>query len=263
MPSGYRAGFQTAWTDAGSGSRKALLIHCSLARHIVWEGVMAGLANSHSMTAFDMLGHGAAEPWNGKDSYQLQVSEMAADFCQEPAHIIGHSFGATVALRLAVERPELVSGLTLIEPVFFAVAAQDVPEVHARHAAAFVPFAQAIDAGDDETAAELFTAMWGNGVPWRKVPQGAKDYITERIHLIPAGAEAIEDDRSDVLGRLSNVSCPVTLIEGSDSPEIVSCIQKGLLARLPNATRHVVEGAGHMVPLTHAEKVAEIIRAAN
>lgn len=39
-----------------------------------------------------------------------------------PVDVIGHSFGATVALRLALERPELVRSLVLVEPVLFAAA---------------------------------------------------------------------------------------------------------------------------------------------
>ena len=262
MPSGLRAGFETAWTDAGSGSLRALLIHCSLARHNVWEGVMAGLANTHSMTAFDMPGHGSAGPWDDTLDYQVQTAQIAADFCDGPTHVIGHSFGATVALRLAVERPDLVSRLTLIEPVFFAVARSDNDPSYHGHVASFEPFAAAMQDGDKEGAAKIFTDMWGSGVPWQMLPKPVQSYIVDRIHLIPAGAPAIEDDRDGVLDLVPQIKCPVTLIEGAKSPAIVAAIQKGLEARLPNASRHIVAGAGHMAPITHAAEVASIIRAA-
>ena len=264
MPSGSRAGFKTAWTDAGSGDRKALLIHCSLAHHNVWEGVMAGLANAYSMTAFDMPGHGAADDWDndaGHGDYQLRTAEIAATFCDGPTHIIGHSFGATVALRFAVERPELVSGLTLIEPVFFAIARHDGAKSYNDHVKGFEPFAQAMQQGDREGAAQIFTEMWGAGVPWRLLPPQARRYIVDRIHLIPAGADAIETDRDGVVPKLGQVDCPVTLIEGGNSPAIVDTIQSGLQKRLKNCTRHVIDGAGHMVPISHPNDVAAIIRA--
>ena len=38
----------------------------------------------------------------------------------EPMDVVGHSFGGSIALRLALEMPELVKSLTLIEPVCFA-----------------------------------------------------------------------------------------------------------------------------------------------
>ena len=155
-----------------------------------------------------------------------------------------------------------MSRLTLIEPVFFAVAREDNPAIYAEHAARFVPFAKAIETGEDDKAAQIFTDMWGSGVPWRLLPDQARKYITERIHLIPAGVDAIEADRDGVVARLSEILCPVTLIEGAKSPPIVDVIQAGLLARFSTAQRHIVDGAGHMVPLTHPAEVARIIREA-
>ncbi|WP_420862791.1 alpha/beta fold hydrolase [Algirhabdus cladophorae] len=265
MPSGLRAGFRTAWTDAGSGSRKALWIHCSLARLGVWEGTLAGLANTYSSTAFDMPGHGAADPWNGGDGrdYQDVTAQIGLTFCDGPTHVIGHSFGATVALRMALLRPDLINALTLIEPVFFAVAHADDDPSYQGHVEDFEPFVAAIDRDDRVTAAQVFTDLWGGGRPWEKLPAKAQSYITDRIHLIPAGAPAIEQDVHDVLGSgaLERLDVPVTLIEGAKSPPVIAAIQSGLERRLPRATRHIIDGAGHMAPMTHPQAVAEIIRA--
>jgi lipase len=59
---------------------------------------------------------------------------MAVDLLQDqaqgqPVDVIGHSFGGTVALRLAVERPDLVRSLVLIEPVFVAALLADRPDL--------------------------------------------------------------------------------------------------------------------------------------
>jgi pimeloyl-ACP methyl ester carboxylesterase len=80
----------------------------------------AKLAPAHDVF-FDLPGHGRSAPWAGTD-YHSDATAVAAALLHGPTHIIGHSFGATVALRLAVERPDLVSRVTLIEPVMFAAA---------------------------------------------------------------------------------------------------------------------------------------------
>ena len=58
----------------------------------------------------DMPGHGQSADWDGRHEYQTLVAQAAAACCDGPTHLIGHSFGATAALRLAVERPKLVNG---------------------------------------------------------------------------------------------------------------------------------------------------------
>ncbi|MFK7765288.1 MAG: alpha/beta fold hydrolase, partial [Roseobacter sp.] len=60
--------------------------------------------------------------------------------------------------------------------------------------------------------------------------------------------------------RLSRLKMPVLLIEGDQSPVIISAIHQALKRRLPQARRDVVTGAGHMVPLTHPKPVASLLR---
>ena len=74
-----------------------------------------------------------------------------------PTHLVGHSFGATVALRMAIERPQKVARLTLIEPVMFA-ASRDNDATKA-HRAAFRPFVDAFAKGDLQVASAAFVGM--------------------------------------------------------------------------------------------------------
>ena len=53
---------------------------------------------------------------------------------------------------------------------------------------------------------------------------------------------------------------PALLVEGSNSPHAAHAINDSLMRRLPNAQRVVIEGAGHMVPITHPGKVAAAVR---
>ena len=264
MPRGDKAGYPTYWTLFGQGPRKALMIHCSLAHSGSWGLVSRDLSGLLSMTAFDMPGHGRSAAWDDRDEFQKVTAEIAAAFCEDgPRDVIGHSFGATAALRLAVERPECVRSLVLIEPVFFAVAYQDRPGIRAELDAELAGFAQALEAGDMRAAAREFTGIWGDGIPWEAVPEAQTQILADQIHLVLAGSGALNDDVGGMLqqGVLQGVDVPVLLIEGSLSPPVISAIHEGLAARLPNAKRAVIAGAGHMVPVTHARQVAsEILR---
>ena len=268
MPKAEKAGFPTAWTRFGQGPRCALMIHCALADSGAWGRLAGHLSGALSMLAFDQPGHGRSAPWDGRGEIQALTTAIAARFVRDdfgagPAIVIGHSFGATVALRLAVEHPELVSRLVLIEPVFFALAFADRPELRASHEAMMAPFAEALADGDLERAARAFVRVWGDGSPWVQLPLPQRMRLARQIHLIEAAAPALNDDVGALLapGRLDAVQAPALLLEGSASPPIIGAIAQGLVARLPSTERAVIAGAGHMVPITHAPQVAaEILR---
>lgn len=262
MPKAERAGFPTYWKEYGAGPRAALMIHCSLAHSGSWGPLARELSGALSMTAFDTPGHGRSGAWNEAAEIQGRTAEIAASFLDGPTDIIGHSFGATVALRLAVERPGVVRSLTLVEPVFFAVALADNPGMRAEYETREAPFLAAMKAKDTHAAARAFTSTWGDGTAWETLPQAQRDMLASQMYLIEAGQPALFEDAGGMLapGRLDRVACPVLLVEGSTSPPIIPAIGEGLAARLPDARRVVVAGAGHMAPITHARQVgAEIL----
>ena len=248
------AGHSVWVIEHGEGATR-LLIHCSLAHAETLLPLAAAMPPSR-VVAFDMPGHGRSGAWIGED-YQTDTMKIAQGLVDRPAHVIGHSFGATVALRLAVERPDLVSRLTLIEPVMFA-AARGTP-AYSAHQIAMEPFIAAWSAGDLDATAEAFIAMWGDGTPWADLSPRRRAMLAQQIHLIPAAAPAIEDDVHDILDRLDGVTCPVDLIEGTQSQPVMSAILDGLAARMAHTRRHVIEGAGHMVPMTHVAQVVSAL----
>ena len=122
------------------------------------------------MLAFDLPSHGRSGEWDGTGDVHDVSTQMARALLDEPMDLVGHSFGATVALRLAIEVPELVRSVTLFEPVYFAAAMADDPtrwEVYQNHN---VPFAKALEAGDMMEAARAFNTGWGDGSGWDATP---------------------------------------------------------------------------------------------
>lgn len=263
-----KAGAETHWTNFGSGPRPALLIHCSLAHGGSWAGVARRLSDRLRMVAFDLPGHGRSADWDGESELQRLSAEIAAELATElgeggPVDVIGHSFGATVALRLALERPEMVRSLTLIEPVFFALALADQPALEAGFEGDTRAITDGLASGDHPAAARAFTALWGDGTDWETIPEPQQRRLADQMHLIAGSGPALYGDVGGMLraGRIEALRHPVLLLEGSASPAIIPAILDGLAARLPQAERVVVEGAGHLLPITHPEPVAEAIAA--
>ena len=262
MPTGVRAGGSVHWITGGSGERPAVLIHCALAHAGSLRPLMAHLGDRLSMTAFDLPGHGRTADWDGRGDMLGATARIAESFCDRPVDLIGHSFGGVAALCLAIQRPDLIRSLTLIEPVFFAAAQAVDPPVFEAYLAAMAPYAAALSGGDRAAAAQAFTAVWGDG-DWDRLPEAQRAYAAERIHLIEASVPGLIDDSQALLapGRLEAVDAPVTLIRGDRSAPIIPVVLKALAARLPQTRQVVIEGAGHMAPITHATEVAAAIRA--
>ncbi|WP_371168248.1 alpha/beta fold hydrolase [Aliiroseovarius sp. 2305UL8-7] len=258
------AGRPTYWSRTGDGPRQALMVHCSLAHSGAWRGVQKRLSDDFTMLAFDLPGHGRSADWEGEPEYQDVSVEIAEALLEReadgPLDLIGHSFGATIALRLAQRVPDRVRSLTLFEPVLFAAAKAHL--VFAENLAYMNgPFADAMRAGDRMEAARLFNVMWGRSDVWQSLPQAQRDDMAKRIHLIPAGKVVTHDDIHEQAapGALEALKFPVLLMEGANSPEIARVVLDVMERRLPNATRRVIANAAHMAPVTHPELVANAI----
>lgn len=263
MPDEIIAGHLTHWRLLGQGARPVLALHCSLAHGGAWSGVAAALPELQ-VTAPDLPGHGqSAEPVTPQEGHATATA-MAIALAERiaggtPIDIFGHSYGATVALRLALARPDLVRSLVLIEPVLFALA-RDWPGYQA-----FCAQQQQLEQQivlEPEAAATAFNGAWGAGTPFADLAPRQRDYMLARMkHVVGQNPVLIDDGAGmTVPGALEALSPPVLLLEGSASPEVVDVIQGQLAARLPQARRVVVQGANHMLPISHATVVADQIR---
>ena len=236
------------------------LIHCSLGRAKNWRPFLDALGGDISPLLIELPGHGLAEDYDETRDYSDQAVEIALEeMPSTPVPLIGHSFGAAVALRIAIERPYRVSSLVLIEPVMFAAVkgrwAYDKAE---RDMAAFT---KKVEAGEHATAVKEFHKLWGDATPWDELPSDIRAYMTARIGLIPACNPLIVDDRQNLLreGRLESLEVPVTFIDGETTHPVIPEIISTMGDRIRDAEWSSVKGAGHMVPLTHPAQVVQAV----
>lgn len=250
----------------GGGARPVLALHCSLAHGGAW-GALASLLRGVTVVAPDQPGHGKGADWDQSrplhdQAFGETLAMAMAAGKGGPVDVLGHSFGGTLALRLALVRPDLVRSLTLVEPVLFAAAKAARDPVFAPFEARHRSFAALIAQGAREAALVQFHGDWGTGESLDEIAPRTRAYLAERIHLIAAQNPTLLDDQAGLLreGGLEAIAVPVLFVEGGASPPIVDAVHRALMARMPGSRRLVVPGAGHMVTITHAGAVAPALQ---
>jgi pimeloyl-ACP methyl ester carboxylesterase len=180
----------------------------------------------------------------------------------ERAHVVGHSSSADVALQLALDAPERVASLTLMEPALTAV-----PSRATWGKAVAVPAVEAYRAGDRARAVDL----WMRGVAgdgWREpmdralpaaFEQAVADAPTFFEQELPAVQSWSFGERD-----ASRIKHPALAVIGARSPEVSPVWAERhalLLAWLPNVVPFVLEHATHLLHVQNPSGMAEALAA--
>ena len=85
-----------------------VMVHGSWEDHHNWNAVVPLLSQSFEVVTFDRRGHSQSQTGSGKGSFAEDADDLAGLIEQlglAPAHVVGNSGGAAIALRLAAMRP--------------------------------------------------------------------------------------------------------------------------------------------------------------
>ncbi|HEY0214415.1 MAG TPA: alpha/beta hydrolase [Paenirhodobacter sp.] len=262
MPKDIHHGIETQWQQLGAGDRPALAIHCMLGSSEIWTPVLTPLADRITATTFDLPGHGQSGVWVNDGTaggYQTLSTRIAAGFIDRPVDLIGHSFGALIALRIAVGAPQAVRSLTLIEPVLFAAVAGSPAWLDWRTRQDRLEALLAT--GRHGEAARDFMADWGTGLPWDALPERQRNRFTAQMPMIDSVTQSNFTDPGQIWrpDGIEAIDVPVLLIHGANSPPICAEICTAIADRVADVGVASVPGAGHMLPLTHARQVSDLI----
>ena len=251
------------YREAGAGE-PVVFLHCSSGSSGAWAPVMEHLAPGYRLLAPDLLGYGRNAPWPRKAALapdgELGVVEALLDVAGQPVHLVGHSYGGTVALSAASRFPRRVASLTLIEPVAFQLLRgadeldgwREIAALAERHLAL-------VSQGLDAAAAEAFVTYWTGPKAWQQMPDAARDSAARTAAKVAAEWRlmfAAEDDRDAIAG----IGAPMLLICGGRTRTPARRVVDVLRRALPHALHHEIANAGHMSPLTHPADIAEAIR---
>lgn len=230
--------------DGGSGEPACLLIHSLGGRLAFWESTLAELRTRYRAVALDLRGHGASAPASfaesGLDDFVDDVLRVADGLGIDRFVLVGHSFGATVALATAVRAPKRVLALALVDP---AGAFDQVPVSTLE---AFIDTVLQDESGDFVRAA--YEANLERATPATRATVLASLAETGRDTLGAAYTAMFATDARQLLLRYPG---PLRLIvdAGNDSP-------MSLQAQVPDLDIVPIEGSSHWLMLDRAQEFA-------
>ena len=244
---------------SGHGER-IVCLHSSTGSSAQWRDLQGALAQRWEVLSPDLYGHGRSPAWPEDVASTLHVDADAvaalAGIASRPVHLVGHSYGGAVALRIALRHPQRVRSLTLYEPVVFGMLKELAPADPAlgeiEEVAASV--ASLVRAGCLGDAGRVFCGYWGGARAWGQMTDEQRQAVAMRMPAVPRHFDACFGARWDAR-LLQHLRMPVLLMHGSATRASARRVADLLAGALPQVQRVEFGGAGHLGPLTHRETV--------
>jgi len=230
-----------------------VLLHSSLSSSNQWQNLVNKLKNNFTCINFDLLGYGAAEQVVDKENFSFMVEVkriykvLAQVIPDRKYHLVGHSCGGAIALKMAVESPDNLLSLSLFEPVAFHLLADKQ----------VFNFADEIAVLDDKQATETFVDYWNGAGYFRSLPEKLQQMMSKNIDKVKLDFKGIFSENYQ-LTKLKRINVPALALYGKGSPIVSQALSKKIISHLTLVESEQIN-AGHMAPLSHPELVEPLI----
>ncbi len=228
-----------------------VLLHASASSSRQWSTLAAALAPHWRVEAIDFHGHGARPAHDGGDAPSLDAdAALVAPLLGRGAHLVGHSYGGAIALKLAHERPDRVRSVFAYEPVLFGLLRHE-PQALRDTAAVAAAMRERLAAGDAAAAGRRFIDHWSGDGSWDAMPPARQAAAAARMATIARQFDALYAEPLSAAD-LARLPMPVRLASGGRTLPVARAIVATLLAALPRSGHEVLPRLGHLGPITDA-----------
>lgn len=264
MPTVETKKSRISYTETGTGE-PVVLVHCSSASGSEWKAMCQALGDRFQCITPDQWSCGRSDPWPGQGRFSL-ASEAAPiveiiDRIGVPVHLVGHSYGGGVALRVARERPGMIRSLTLMEPSVFHLLQNVGPReqvLYREITGVADAVKQSVNSGDLWGGMNRFMNYWNGEGAWEAMPMDARLKLSRCLGKVVLDFAALFNEPA-TLKDYAKLTCPTLIVCGECSPGPSRRIVEMLMDAMPDTRLARIEGAGHMSPLTHTSAVNEAV----
>ncbi len=249
------------YQETGEGEA-VLFVPGSFSTPAAWTGIQKRLPQTYRFIGTSICGYGGTEETRSLDDlgmeHEVRVVEAVARQADAPVHLVGHSFGGTIALATALAGAVEVRSIATFEANPLAPIRDrghvDLFESTQEMSAAFE---QAHHDGERDAAGRIID-FWGGAGSFAAMPEPVQDYCRATAYanvLDWRTAFSFEAALDDYAG----LKIPALVVRGGLANEAMVKITDGLAASLPDVRTSVVDGASHFLITTHADDCAQLL----
>jgi pimeloyl-ACP methyl ester carboxylesterase len=250
--------------EAGSSGPVVMLVHSSVSGARQWRRLMDDLKGRFRVRAVNLFGYGKTPSWRGETMQSLDdqasLVEAALPANANEIYLVGHSFGGSVAMKVAARLPDRAFRLVLLETNPFSLLAQ---------AGCVEAFSEAMDLrnyikkfgalGDWARAAEKFADYWGGAGSWREMSSERRTTFAEALKLNFFEWDALMNEPTSAEQWAIQLPRATLVVYDPDTVLPVREIATILRQSCHEWTYKEVPGAGHMAPLTHPDLINPLV----
>jgi pimeloyl-ACP methyl ester carboxylesterase len=246
-----------------------ILIHGTLEDYRSWDQQLEAFAESFCVLAYSRRYHFPNPALGSETDYapSLHSHDLAGilDALEiGPAHLVGASYGAYIALTFATLHPERVRSLVLGEPPLIPWLLEDAsqaPLAFAFYERAWKPAGEAFQQGDTAAAMTLFVDGVNRPGTFARLPEQTRQLLMNGATTLKIETQAADYFEDLSSARVSALTLPILLLGAQFSPPHFAPILDRLEALLPQAQRALIRGTGHAMNIGNAPAYNEIVLA--
>lgn len=225
-----------------------VFVHGFTLDHNMWRPQVDFFSQTHTVITYDARGFGESSTPNGPYNHTDDLAVLLDHLSIEQAHVVGLSMGGRAAANLALEHPESVLSLTLMDAALDGYQNTVDWDVHAK-----------------EQGLENAKINWLNH-PIFSSAKANSSVLEELTNIVSdySGWHWLNDDpqtkpQIPALQKLAELKTPTLVVVGEKDLDYFHDIADVLASEIPDAQKVTIDGAGHMVNMEAPKKINKLV----
>ena len=233
-----------------------IFCHAGFVDSQMWNPQIDAFSQDYQVIRYDLRGYGQSSPATQPISRRHELLAVMEHLDIDKAILVGCSISGTTVLDFALDYPEKVIALITVAATPSGFELQGEPPAH------IYEMFGALQQGDFETASELQTRIWFDGMTrspeqvdaeLRQQVKAMNLNAVQRNTFLIADSQPLNPLDPPAITRLSEIHVPTLVIAGAlDHPEIMRSATV-MTDAIPNATTHILDDSAHLPNMEQAD----------